>query len=315
MMDKGILMVHEKKNKNKARKIAILVHALLVLGFAVPFLNSKIQEPAQYEQVIAIEFEDFQSAAAKSSTRKASPAATKAVEAPKPVTQPTTPTPPKPEVKKTLPKPTPPVAKHKPVIVTPEPAPPIRTAPTKKDVPVKAPKPEPVKVEAPSPEPVKVKAPAPEPVKVEAPSPEPAKVEVAEAPAPSPAENAPGSLSEAGEGDSGSSETGNAETDGKAEKGDSGDDFSGSGLLTRRVVYRANVKELTKEEGKIVINICVSQQGTVTFSQYNAAESTINNADLIVKAKKTASKYKFEKDYTAPRKQCGKLTFVFSIDD
>lgn len=305
MIDKSIGIQQEKKDKNKARKIALILHSFLILGFVVPFLNSKINEQPVYEQVVTIDFEDFKSAAAKSSTRKASPAATKAVETPKkkPVVKPQ---PPKPTPK---PKPTPPVAKHKPVITAPSPErPPIKTAPVIKNVPT----PEPRKVEV-------VKIPEPEPVKEEVPDEEfidePVE-EVVEAEAPPVTETAeaPGAASEAGEGDFGTSETGKAETDGKAEKGDSGNDFSGDGLLTRKVTYRADVKKLTKEEGKIVINICVSQQGSVTFSEYNQDESTIYDADLVVKAKKTASKYKFEKDYTAPRKQCGKLTFTFEIE-
>ncbi len=196
------------------------------------------------------------------------------------------------------------MAKHKPVIKTSEPAPPIKTAPTKKNIPVEKPKVEVVKT-PPTP-------PAP-PVVKEIPDEEFIDEPVVEAEA-TKADDAPnGKMSEAGEGDAGSSKTGTAKTDGKAEKGDSGDDFSGDGLFTRKVVYRADVKKLTQEEGKIVINLCVSQQGAVIFTEYNADESTITDIDLVVKAKKAAAKYKFEKDYTAPTKQCGKLTFSFKF--
>ncbi len=272
-------IVQEKKDQRKAKRVAIWIHAILFVGFAFPFMSHTLEEEPKYESVIEIDFTDFQSSAAKSSTKKATP------DAPKPVEEP------KLEVK-----PTPkaaPTAKHKPVIETKSPeAPKIKTAPKVSEQPKKTPKVEVIPADK-----------APE-------TPVEEVVEVAEE-APKATSGTP---SDAGEGTSGTSDTGNAETDGKADKGDSGMDFSGDGLFTRRVIYRADIKKLAQEEGKIVVNLCVNNEGKVIYTEFNPEESTINSPKLVNRAQLATRKYRFERDYTAPTKQCGKLTFLFVLE-
>ena len=115
-----------------------------------------------------------------------------------------------------------------------------------------------------------------------------------------------------GEGDQGSSETGDSDTDGKADSGNSGDDFGGDGLISRKVIKRPDLSELNglaEENGRIVINLCISKDGKVVFSEFNEDESTISTPYLIAKSESLASTYRYEKDYSAETRQCGKLSF------
>lgn len=96
--------------------------------------------------------------------------------------------------------------------------------------------------------------------------------------------------------------------------GDGGDDDNlQEGVFGRRVMKRPNIKGLTKTKGKIAIKVCVSQEGTVIATKYLAKISTIKEAKLIASAMRAARRYKFDVDYTAPKKQWGKLTFVFDL--
>jgi len=109
-------------------------------------------------------------------------------------------------------------------------------------------------------------------------------------------------------------ENGTDATKGKTDSGTKVGDFPGDGLFNRKVIYRADVKKVTKEEGKIVIDLCVNRDGRVVYSKFNKGASTIKTMSVIRKAMDIAQQYRFEKDYTAPDKQCGKLTFIFEIE-
>lgn len=96
--------------------------------------------------------------------------------------------------------------------------------------------------------------------------------------------------------------------------GDGGDDDNlQEGVFGRKVMKRPNIKGLTKTKGKIAIKVCVSQEGTVIATKYLQKLSTINEAKLIASAMRAARRYRFDVDYTAPKKQWGKLTFVFQL--
>jgi outer membrane biosynthesis protein TonB len=96
--------------------------------------------------------------------------------------------------------------------------------------------------------------------------------------------------------------------------GDGGDDDSlQDGVFGRTVKYRPNIKGLTKEKGKIAIKVCVSQEGTIIATKYLPKQSTLTDPDLIARSLRAVRRYKFDVDYTAPKKQWGKLTFVFDI--
>lgn len=275
MMTTTAFTAQEIKDRKRAKRISASIFAVLLIVLALPLLTQTVSESPKYEQVISIEFNDFKSAAAKSSTKAATPRPTKVVEKPKPVEEP--------KAKPTK------TASRKPVLKTPEPkAPVIKEAPVVKEKPVETPKEE------------VIEEPTPEETFEE--------IETVE-------ETTTETTSENREGTSGTSNAGNAETDGKADKGDGGMDFSGDGLFSRRVVHRAEIQHLTKESGKIVINLCVNQGGRVVYTEFNKEESTIATPDLIREAIQATIKYRFEKDYTASTKQCGKLSFVFEIEN
>ncbi len=98
---------------------------------------------------------------------------------------------------------------------------------------------------------------------------------------------------------------------GNADSGTGFGDSAGSGIFNRKVIYRADVKKITKLSGTIVIELCINQQGRVVFAKPDTDASTIKDFAVIRKAVDLTTKYKFAKDYSAPKKQCGKMTYVF----
>jgi hypothetical protein len=90
--------------------------------------------------------------------------------------------------------------------------------------------------------------------------------------------------------------------------------FDGDGIFGRRVIYRADVKKITEREGTVVINLCVDRRGLVTHAAFNKDNSSIHDSEYVRRAMDVASDYLFEKDFSAPATQCGKLTFIFHIE-
>lgn len=90
-------------------------------------------------------------------------------------------------------------------------------------------------------------------------------------------------------------------------------DFAGDGLFTRKVIKRAPIERIADLPGKIVINLCVDQLGKVVFAQFDSPNSTIRSKQLATQAEAYAKMYVFEEDPSAPREQCGRLTFIFEI--
>jgi len=298
MMSTTIETIKAKESKKRSKRITTMIHVGLLALLLFPFMNISPPEPEM--TAVVVDFRDFKSAAKKSSTKKSKEANGPAKEVVEKV-----------EVKETpKPKPKPvPVAKKKPILTDKKSKVPVKTKPTVADKPVEAP---PEIVEE-----------IPEvPVKKPKKKTKPTKETTAEKPTEATTTTASGagtetsgSTSGAGEGKTGSSESGDAKTDGVADEGDQGMDFSGDGIFGRRVVKRADVKKITTETGKIVINLCVNPSGKVVFSELNEELSTIESKSILNKARKIASEYRFERDYTAPAKQCGKLTFIFDIEE
>ena len=90
-------------------------------------------------------------------------------------------------------------------------------------------------------------------------------------------------------------------------------DFEGEGVFGRKIIYFANISKLAEKEGRVVVNLCIDRTGSVTHIAFNRNESTLSDASYLRKVMKVATKYRFEADYTAPKSQCGKLTFIFKI--
>ena len=98
---------------------------------------------------------------------------------------------------------------------------------------------------------------------------------------------------------------------GNADNGTGYGENAGSGIFNRKVTYRADVKKITKLSGTIVVELCINQRGQVVYAKPDTDASTIKDFAVIRKAVDLTTKYKFAKDYTAPKKQCGKMTYVF----
>lgn len=163
--------------------------------------------------------------------------------------------------------------------------------------------------------PEKIKLPEPSMPEVkEVPQAESTVVDATEAvdPSPSTSENATNDAP-SGDNQTGTSatsgETDAIEGEGKGSRYD-GLDLSGNGVLTRKVITRANLEEIVRQNGVFVVNICVNQRGIVVGAKYNEELSSINEPDLIRRAIDAALKYRFEVDHTAPAKQCGRMTFT-----
>ncbi len=100
-----------------------------------------------------------------------------------------------------------------------------------------------------------------------------------------------------------------------AGNGGGGDGLEGTGIITRRVIYREDISTIAKINGKVVLNICINRQGRVVYAGYDPDKTTITDHDIIMQATDLALKYRFEEKYSAPMKECGQLTFIFSIDE
>lgn len=105
--------------------------------------------------------------------------------------------------------------------------------------------------------------------------------------------------------------------DGAATTGDGGggDGLEGDGIITRRVVHRENITQIAKVNGKVVLNVCIDRPGRVVYVAYNEALSTITDSDIIKRASHLAAQYRYEANYSAPKKECGLLTFIFRINE
>lgn len=297
-MTSTIETIKAKESRQRSKRITTMIHVGLLALLLFPFMNITPPEPEM--TAVVVDFRDFKSAAKKSSTKKSKEANGPA----KVVVE-------KVEVKETpkpKPKPTP-VAKKKPVLTDEKSKVPVKTKPKVADKPVEAP-PEIVEEipEVPVKKPKKKATPKKE-TTVEKPT------ETTTTTSSGAGTETSGSTSGIGEGKTGSSESGDSKTDGVADEGDQGMDFSGDGIFGRRVVKRADVKKITTETGKIVVNLCVNPSGKVVFAELNEELSTIKSKTILRKARKIASEYRFERDYTAPAKQCGKLTFIFDIEE
>lgn len=109
------------------------------------------------------------------------------------------------------------------------------------------------------------------------------------------------------EGDShGTDETGDDE-------GHSG--LDGDGIITRKVIHREDVTKAAEYSGIIAVNLCIDRRGHVISVANNDERTTITDSDILRRALDIATGYRFESDYSAAKRECGVLTFVFEIDN
>ncbi len=115
-------------------------------------------------------------------------------------------------------------------------------------------------------------------------------------------------------GGEGSPIEGNQQGAATAGDGGGGDGLEGNGIITRRVIYREDISKAAKVNGRITLNICINRQGRVVYVAYDPEKTTITDHDVINQASHLAAKYRFEEKYSGPIKECGQLTFIFSIE-
>ncbi len=306
------ISINEKQNRRKGFTFSVAFNTIIVLLALYPFLTFETPEP-EHQKFVEVQFTDF-----KSSSKKSAEGDKKEEEAPEKkvaeqvkeeVVEPT----PEPEVEVVKPEPKPePVPQRAPVVTTTKPNPPVRTTPTKTKEKMKVP---PIRNKKPvetKPDP-KPKVPAKTKTKKKKTNTNKKKKTKSTGKTSSEKQDGKNTKSNSGGGEA--AENGTDATKGKADSGTKVGDFPGDGLFNRKVIYRADVKKVTSEEGKIVIDLCVNRDGRVVYSKFNKGASSIKTMSVIRKAMDIAQKYRFEKDYTAPDKQCGKLTFIFEIEE
>lgn len=85
----------------------------------------------------------------------------------------------------------------------------------------------------------------------------------------------------------------------------------GNGLGERELLYAPQIQDNTQKTGRVIINICVNQDGKVIAAKYKQKGSTTTDAHLISLAERSASKYSFSKSHIA--EQCGDIIIDFKL--
>lgn len=108
--------------------------------------------------------------------------------------------------------------------------------------------------------------------------------------------------------------TKSAETTGNAET-ESGNPLTngnvGVSLMGRKIIINPVISKDTKEEGKVVVEITVDNNGTVTKADPNGRGTTTSNPALKQKAKQAAMSAKFNS--SSIEEQKGTITIIFSF--
>lgn len=95
-------------------------------------------------------------------------------------------------------------------------------------------------------------------------------------------------------------------------KGVSRYDDSGNGIYGRMVTYRDKSMILAtgRENGTIVMKVCINQEGQVSFVELNEQQTTIKNLVTLKNVLKAMWNYRYTKDENAPNEECGKFTIT-----
>lgn len=281
-MNTTTLQLNEEKDKKRSMAVTFGLHAMLLLFALLPLLSNLQPEEPDQAQFVMVDFTDFKPASREGARPQKAKTATKKAKAKKSVPK-----------AKPVPKPKPvPETKPKEVLTSPTKEEPIKSSPevekTEEEAPLDQPTPEDDSPEAPT-----------------------------ETEGDTSTDDNAETSSESGAADSKeTAESGQGKSDksdGKADEGINWGEVTGDGLFSRRVIYRADVKKITEDEGKIVVRLCVNRSGRVIFAENDDA-TTMDDLSIVRKAIQLTTKYRFEKDYTAPEKQCGKLTYIFEIE-
>ncbi|MBK9253925.1 MAG: hypothetical protein IPM42_00405 [Saprospiraceae bacterium] len=296
----------ERKNRNKGLRISLFLHALLLL-IAFLYLLPQVDKEENEDKppyAVKVNFTFEESSMSKfahedAGAKRPKAEAAEQIEATKPQEL---------EVPK-------PVVDIPAPVMTPTPTEPVISKTVEDESPVKATE---VKVETPvKTEPVK-ETPRPEPVK-EAPketsTPKPSTTSTSGS-GTSTTKPSKSDGSGTGKADSGLGSGNSKGNDGDSGLGNASDgtgeyDGSGDGIFGRKVIYRdiAGIKAAFSISGTVSVKVCVNRAGIATFSEVIEKETTIRDRSVLRKFLTAARNYKFAPDLTAPKEQCGKLTF------
>lgn len=97
-------------------------------------------------------------------------------------------------------------------------------------------------------------------------------------------------------------------------EGGGGDGLEGDGIITRRVIYREDIGRIAKVNGRVTLNVCIDREGKVIYAAYDPEKTTITDNAIIKEASFLALKYRYERNYSAPKRECGQLTFIFRLE-
>ncbi len=309
--------VEEKKNKRRGLIIAFFIHIGVLILALIPFLKD---EPIEDKSEILIEFANYTPPPPPEPEVEEIPfdeSGSSAPDDPKGDTQDAAEQEAAPDVPDAEPEPTPPTPEPEPA-PTPEPAPeptPVETTP------------EPSPVTAP---PVPPK-PTPKPPKPSKPAPP------KDQPTADPKPTKPTRPTRPGSGTDANTSTNTGNTPGKpgtptgtdegtsAGSGGSGGNDTGTGSgegsghgFNRKVKDRPSQGEIKAiaqgKTGKVHVDVCINQMGKVVSASSNKSKSSLKDNLVLQKAENLAKKYRFEKDFKAPAKQCWYLIFNFSQD-
>jgi outer membrane biosynthesis protein TonB len=297
----------ERENHNKGMRISVILHALLLLIAFFYFLPQLDKEASEDKPpyAVKVDFSFEESSMSKFAhedvgAKRPKAEAAQQIEATKPQELDV----PKPEIKVPTP------------VMTPTPAEPVISKTVEDEAPVKVTE---VKTEAPKAEPVK-ETPKSEPVK-ETPKETATTKPTTTTTTGSGTSTTKPSTTDGKDGGTGKGDSGTGAGSSKGDDGDSGlgnasdgtgaYDGSGDGIFGRKVIYRdlAAAKAAMSVSGVVAIKVCVNRAGIVTFTEPIFAETTIKDKTIIKKYMSAAKNYKFAPNLSAPKEECGKLTF------
>ncbi|MFZ1523197.1 MAG: hypothetical protein WAT22_00160 [Saprospiraceae bacterium] len=301
-----------RADKNKGARISFVFHAvllLLIFFYYLPKIDpAELEDKPPYAIKVDFTFEEsslsklaHDDAGAQRSKAESAPAEEKVQEeTPKPeevvkpeeleITKPQVIDIPRPDIK--IPNPVVIPTYDEPIVATK----PVEEAPIKVSEPVKSSTPEPVKT-APSTKPTSSSTSG----STTGSSSKPSTVDGSGGP---------------GKGDAGTGAGRDKGNDGNAGAGNVSEgtgeyDGSGDGVFGRKVTYRdlSATKAAISVSGRVVTKICINRAGNVTFVELIPTETTIRDKNTLKLYLKAARGYKFQPDLSAPKEQCGKLSF------
>lgn len=86
-------------------------------------------------------------------------------------------------------------------------------------------------------------------------------------------------------------------------------------VFGRKILYGdlSQAKSATTVSGKVSFKVCINRAGLVTYIELNQTETTIDDRQTLKKWLNAAYNFKFQPDLSAPKEQCGKMSF--SVDN